>query len=178
MNDTEFEIDIYLYQIIDSDEPQNVLESMLNISQKNDICDDELDLMYNIFTSYIQGDIDISHSAKAIEEIKNLLNNKNDDIEKFIINWGKHIEQTISEKNAYLILKKIMDTNENTSYKLTNLIWTIPIFRKCICEFEQCDNCTDIANKNIFRTLFSQKKSNYHPSALLLEIFRYLCELK
>jgi hypothetical protein len=158
--ETDINFDIYLYQILNPDESsdENILEKIANAKNKYN-SEDQLMGIYNITTSYINGDFNDDHPQRFVRELNDI--SINDNINDFIFNWGNHISQTKTQPEIYDILNKLLSNTDNKSFKLTNLIWSIPNFRNQIKIFPYHKTAKNMVNKGIFKTLFSSKISNY-----------------
>jgi hypothetical protein len=168
----EFDLSIYIIQLLDThlyeqNKKINVIKEMIDV--KNKYCTDSKEneeFLFNTLTTYINGNIDESHTKKSISEIVELLDNETnteDDKKKIydlFNDWTKYFT-SYDIKEQYIIFQKFLSTHETRSFGLTKLIWSNPEFRKLIQYAPFYHNGEDFASKGIFQTLFSNKDHNY-----------------
>jgi hypothetical protein len=167
----EFDFNVYLIELLYNE--KNTIKEM--IDAKNKYClhsKENEEFLFNTLTSYINGDIDESHTKKSIKEITELLedentesNNKNQVYDLFKV-WNKYFLNN-STKDKYIIFQKILSNSEKRSFELTKFIWSNNEFRQSIQFSPHYHNGEDFVSKGIFQTLFSNKRHNYKISQSL-----------
>jgi hypothetical protein len=170
----DFDFNIYLIQLLDiSLDDQNTKKNTIQeiIDAKNKYCKNSKEneeFLFNTLTSYINGDIDESHTKKCINEIVELLDGENIEVNEdnkkqvyeLFNDWTKYFTNC-STKDQYIIFEKILSNSKTRSFGLTKLIWSNPEFRKLIQYSPFYHTGEDFVSKGIFQTLFSNKDHNY-----------------
>jgi hypothetical protein len=164
----DFDFTIYLIQSLDApldnqDTKKNAIKEI--IDAKNKYCTDSKEneeYLFNTLTSYMNGDIDESHTKKSIGEIIELLDDEtnNQQVYELFNDWTKYFANC-KTKDQYIIFQKILSYSETRSFSLTKFIWSNPEFRKLIQYAPFYYTGEDFASKGIFQTLFSNKDHNY-----------------
>lgn len=161
----DFDFSVYMIELLYSE--KNVIKEMIDVNDKY-CCDSEenAEFLSNTLTSYINGDIDESHTQKSIIELVELLedenkesNNKNKVYDLFNM-WNKYY-LNISAKDKYIFFEKILSNYKKRSFELTKFIWSNSEFRQQIQYAPHYDNGKDFTEKGIFQTLFTIKDHNY-----------------
>lgn len=177
ISDSYFDFDIYIVQLLESDNEENRVKNIIDTYKK--YCKDSVEnkeSLMKLFSTYLCGDLDEGHSKKAIKDIENLLsnddnndnnndNNNNEnynDINELFKSWTDIFKDYELSKKIE-ILNLLLSNIEKKSFKITKLIWSFSEFRELINHMPLYESGKKFVEKGIFRTLFSnsQNKSNY-----------------
>lgn len=144
----------------------NVTENLIQkyLIEKSD--ENKITLL-NMFTTFINGDMDETHSSKFVHECICLLNSRDAKFDMFFDDW-ENIMTQMSDDYVYNLLKKFLSSeNSKKSYEFTNFIWSFKLFRNVIKKFELYNNAQDFAKFGIFRNMFFDNYKNFKTEKLI-----------
>ena len=163
----DFDFGVYVFQLIDSEEPENTIKNLIKAKDKYSSEENE-EFLFNMVSTYINGDIEKEHTKKAVKEISELVNNEEtqNSIHMFFTSWLKYFVKKNTQEQ-YNIFDKIISNIEPKSYNFTKFIWSFQELRNLIQYAPIHKSGQDYAFNGRFRTLFSNNCYNYETQKCL-----------
>lgn len=182
MTDIEFNFDLYIVQLLDSENEENRIQNIIDTRKKycTTSTENEETLM-KLFTTYLCGELDNEHTKRAINDVEKLLNDKKycKSIYDLFKSWINEFKNFDTSKKIE-ILNIFLNNLQVRSYEFTKLIWSFKEIRELIKDMPLYDNAKDFVEKGIFKTLFFQNKFNYNLeksldsiNSLITDVFVY-----
>jgi U-box domain len=177
MEDQDFCFDLYVIQLLNTENDknnnntnENIIKKIIEANEK--YCNNSeynTNVLMETLTTYITGEIKKEENQKreqqkkAITEIENLLSitEHSDKVNQLFGIWIDLFKTyDISKKNN--ILKILLSNANSKSFNFTQLIWSFKEFRDLLQHFPIHSTGRKIVEKGIFCTMYSNISHNYH----------------